>query len=123
MLNIERHIVKSNTNPNENTLPNRISKFESDQKTTQSKISSPPLEKVKSSAPETGNPYVKAREQVLAKMPKGDAEIIASMEARKSTDNPFYTQFVAAIVRAAGDVPSHELRRASEKCGCAHCRK
>lgn len=88
----------------ENTLANRIAQFEQDQKRT---VPASPSKKSTPTAPTSGNPYLRARLQILEGWMKGTdkhgrslawkAEEIKDMEKTGNIDNPHYAAFVHEV--------------------------
>jgi hypothetical protein len=86
------------------TLTDRVAQFERDQRKNQAP-SQPTLPPVSSD-----NPYLKARIEVLTKMNEWRRNEIKQMEDKGDTNNRFYSQYLVAVILAAGDVPSDALR-------------
>ena len=52
------------------------------------------------------NPYVRAREEILKKMPKAKRTEIEQMEAMGKVDNRVYKEFLAAVANAGDKLSS-----------------
>ena len=122
--NTERTSVKpNNPSPSQNTFTNRVAQFEKQQKVAA------PVAPLKSTPnlpllPTTDyyQRYVEARSKVLASYPEEDKMAILKMEKNGNTDNREYDRYVCDLLIAAGDEPTHTLRKNTELCGCHSCR-
>lgn len=107
-----------------NNFSERVADFELKEK---GKLKKP--ESVKSSSKNTSvkesneNPYLQARNKVLATYSKERLDRVMECERLNKLDDRVYNQFILDILIAAGDIPTHELRKKTEECGCFSCKK
>lgn len=75
-------------------------------------------------APQNGdNPFIHAYAVVFGKLTPEQQTEIKHLENTHNVDNGTYNQFICNVLKEAGEVPSHDLRKASEKCNCFSCQR
>ena len=73
--------------------------------------------------PQSGdNPFIHAYAVVFGKLTPEQQTEIKRLENTHNVDNGTYNQFICNVLKEAGEVPSHELRKSGEKCNCFSCR-
>ena len=74
--------------------------------------------------PQSGdNPFIHAYAVVFGKLTPEQQTEIKRLEDTHNVDNGIYNQFICNVLKEAGEVPSHDLRKASEKCNCFSCQR
>lgn len=109
--------------PEPETYANRVAQFiESEKRTASPNAVEPSVAPSDSEAASSQNPYLQARIKVLNGYSKERREIIRQCEQNHTLNVREYERFVFDILIAAGDVPTYELRKSTEECGCFSCR-
>ena len=115
--------------PYENTYSNRVLQFAMDEEARRerekkSTLPSPNVTAKQPVTPPNGdNDFIHAYTVVFGKLTPDQQAEIKRLEEAKNVDNATYNQFICNVIKEAGEVPSHDLQRASEKCNCFSCQR
>jgi hypothetical protein len=113
------------TNP-QATFANRVAQFQKEQQQLLTKKVSETTDAVQTEGQTPrqlqAGIYFQARLAVLQAYSPEQLEVIRNCEQNHNLDCKAYNRFIYDLLIAAGDVPTHELRKSTEECGCFSCR-